>query len=207
MQINGNLDTSGRLTLHAGDTSIAIQASTCTPETDTLQQCFGQISLLLRSKSAPEQTIEISSFFLDGAATLYYGSLDAGATVSRHSILLSDVNNDGIADLLLWTGKEGAYGGPSYDVYLMDTTSGKFQYSAEFSELTVGYNGLFTTEGNKIKTVASSGCCVHVFETYELQNRLPVLIERLTEDSTDPNHPVKTKEVLVDGTLQKIHVE
>lgn len=206
MQVNGNLDTSGQLTLHAGDKSIVIQAPNCVLEAGSVQQCTGKVSLLIQ-EGTQQQVIEVASLFLDGAATLYRGALSKGAAINRHSLLLSDVNNDGVEDLLIWTGKEGAYGGPSYDVYLMDPSSGKFQHSAAFSELTIGYNGVFVVDGNRIRTVASSGCCVHIFETYDIQNNLPVLIERLTEDSSDPGKTVKTKEALVDGVFKKVHVE
>ena len=205
MQIKGKLDTSGQVVLIAGDSSISIRALKCMEETETLQHCIGEVELLVQAGGRPAQRIVLSSFFFDSAASLYRGPLHSGVVLHRHSLILSDVNNDGVEDLLVWTGKEGAYGGPSFDVYLMRTT-GQFELSEEYSELTVGYNGLFAVDGNLIKTVASSGCCMHVFETYEIRQNEEalVLIERVTEDNTDPAKPLKIKEALVGGVLKKI---
>lgn len=207
MQVNGKLDATGRVILQAGDISITVQTQHCIAEPETLQQCTNTIRLLIQGTHLPEQNLEISSLFFDSVASLYRGPLDSHTATRKHSFILSDVNNDGQEDLLIWTGKEGAYGGASFDVYLADPATGKFQYSSAFSELTIGYNGLFIIDGNKIKTVASSGCCMHIFETYEIQNNTPVLIERITEDSTNPANPTQTKETLVDGKLQEIPVK
>lgn len=204
MQINGKLDTSGQVVLVAGDSSLLIRAPRRMEETETLQHCTGEVELVVQAGGRAAQRIMLSSFFFDSAASLYRGPLHSGVALHRHSLMLSDVNNDGVEDLLVWTGKEGAYGGPSFDVYLMRPATGQFERSEGYSELTVGYNGLFTVDGNHIKVVASSGCCLHVFETYEIRQGEPVLIERIAQDDTDPAKPLKTTEALVDGVLQKI---
>lgn len=204
MQIKGKLDASRQVVLVAGNSSISIRAPKCIEEVETLKYCSGEIELLIQIEGKATQRIVASSLFFDSSASLYRGPLHAGAEVHRHSLILSDVNNDGIEDLLVWSGKEGAYGGPSFDVYLMRASTGQFELSKEYSELTIGYNGLFEVDGNLIKTVASSGCCMHIFETYEIRQGKPVLVERVTEDNTDPAKPLKTKEALVDGVLQTI---
>lgn len=49
---------------------------------------------------------------MDSNSTFYHGPLDDTYKKNRHSIILTDINGDGHEDVVVWSGKEGNYGGP-----------------------------------------------------------------------------------------------
>ncbi|WP_260304446.1 XAC2610-related protein [Xanthomonas euvesicatoria] len=102
----------------------------------------------------------------------------------------------------MWSGKEGSYGGPSYSAYLFDAAQKRPVFNQSLSDITVMANGLFSLKGNVLTSTSGDGCCIHVFDTYELKNNEAVLIERLTEDTNDPASPKKRIERLQDRKLQ-----
>lgn len=204
-QANGKLDSGGKTSLRAGDLDFEIEATSCRKETDLIQFCAGKTRISVHGDGRGfEQTLEVPSFYFDSANSVYRGPLDASYKIRGHSIVISDVNEDGKEDILIWTGKEGAYGGPSYDVYLFEASSGNYVHSADFSELTQGYNGLFFVEQGRIKAVSSEGCCLHVQDTFEVKGNKPVLVERITEDTSNPDAPKKTVERLLNGELKEV---
>ena len=175
------------LTLQAGDISIKLDLYNCVQETDTLWHCAARIELCVsRLKGVLRQTLELPSFYLSQDACLYRGRLDESYLLRAHSLILADVSGDGVDDLLIRTGKRAAYDGPSFDVFLMDDAAGQFIHSKEFSDLTIGYNGLFIASNGVIKTLATNGCSVRTFETYEVRANKPVLVDTITRDYSDP---------------------
>lgn len=205
LSINGTLDASGRVALAAADISLELSASGCREETDNIQYCAGPVRLSLAKEGGASQQIDLPSLYFDSQASLYRGAIDESYKLRGHSLILSDVNVDGHQDLLVWSGKEGAYGGPSYEVYLFEPSSGKFVHNQDFSDLTVGYNGLFFVEENKIRAISTEGCCLHVTDTYEVKENKPVLIKRVTEDDGDGEGPATKKvERLVNGEMKEV---
>jgi hypothetical protein len=151
------------------------------------------------------QTLQPESVFVDSNALAYRGPLDKAGQPDTHTFVMGDANSDGRDDLMIWSGREGAYGGPSFDVYLFDPATAEFKHNQPFSDLTVGYLGLFKVEDRRIKTATKSGCCVHVYETYAVEDNAPRLIERVTEDATKGEGDAQiTTERLVDGKLKEV---
>ena len=204
---NANFSKPGQLNVGLDDIAIEVNASSCTSMTDTNQHCEGDVKLTIKKADGTlDQTIALDSLYINTEATLYRygGPIDDSDKYNGHSINLGDVNNDGLEDLIIQTGREGSYGGPSYSVYLFDSTKKQFVYNEALSDLTVGVNGLFKIKDGKIVTIATSGCCEFTTETYELENNTPRLVERIVEDTTeDKDNPKITKEVLVNGKMQK----
>ena len=124
-----------------------------------------------------------------------------------HSFIISDVDADGFEDLILWSGREGAYGGPSFHVYLFDEGTGRLQSSEPFSGLTVGYVGIFGVDGRSIPANSESGCCTHIQETYKVEARVPKLVERITTEVEADGSAQVTTERSLDGKLQTVHEE
>lgn len=110
----------------------------------------------------------------------------------RHApdIVQADINGDSSPDLLVRTGREGSYGGPSFDVFLNDSKTGRYQLSKALTRLGVGRMPL-VYEGGLITTGAKDGCCLHVQERYRLEGECLLLIDRTTMDSRVDNTPTK----------------
>lgn len=204
-QVNGKLDDTGKVSLRAGNMAFDIFAAQCRELTEEVQQCTGPTRLVLRGvEHSFEQEITLASLYFDSQHSVYRGPLDEHYGAGGHSIILADVNADGKEDLLVWTGKEGGYGGPSYDVHIFDAAKGRFIFSQEFSDLTVGYNGVFRTDNGAIRATASDGCCTHIFDTYEISGNHPVLVKRVTQDTSNPSAPQTKTERLVKGQLVEV---
>jgi len=63
-------------------------------------------------------------------------------------IVVDDFNFDGMEDVALCNGANGAYGMPSFNVYLSNRAAGKFAYSPAFSEIAHGL-GMFDVVKDK----------------------------------------------------------
>ncbi len=103
----------------------------------------------------------------------------------EHSILIyEDMNFDGIKDIAINDGKNGCYGGKSYQVYLANKNGKGFRHSQEFSDLTEGYCGFFGIDEEKktLHTMTKSGAAWHEYRDYKVINNKPVVIKIYEED-------------------------
>nr|WP_242458190.1 hypothetical protein [Xanthomonas citri] len=55
-----------------------------------------------------------------------------------------------------------------------------------------------------LTSTSGDGCCIHIFDTYEIKKNEPVLVERLTEDTNDPANPKKKIERLQNGEMKEV---
>lgn len=206
-RINANLDNSGHLTITAGDYRLILSASECRREHDALKVCARSSLRIARGDDAPDQVLQLEGLYVSSKATLFSGPLDSfEARPSTPTFVLSDVDGDGEDDLILWTGNEGSYGGPSFSVYLFNKKTKLMEYSAEISALTVGATGLFKVKEGKINVSYKEGCCLHVFDSYELVAKEPKLTERVIEDTSGPE-PTAITEKLINGELRVVSRE
>ena len=122
-----------------------------------------------------------------------------GLYAEEYGFVFDDFNFDGEEDLAVCNGRNGGYGGPSYTVFIFDRRAGKFAESRSLSRLAEGvYLGLFFVEKKERRLVAfsKSGCCYHETEKYKMVHNRPVLVEKITEQSSSGDDP-KYYEVLV----------
>lgn len=201
---NAKPDDAGRLDVEAAGHRFTIEGCRLTRETDTVAHCEGDTHVVL-TRGGNSTTVMLTSLYLDSASTFYRGPLDADTAKKGHSFILTDVDGDGHDDLIVWTGRDGAYGGPSYDVLLFDPAAGEFSGAPAFSELTVGANSLFSIEGGRLLLSSTDGCCTRYFDTYAVEGREPQLVERVTEEREKSSESVRRKvERLVDGELKEV---
>lgn len=201
---NATPDDAGRLDIQATGHRLTIEGCRLTRETDTVARCEGDTHVVI-ARGEKATTVMFTSLYLDSGSTFYRGPLDADIAKKGHSFIFTDVDGDGHDDLIAWTGRDGAYGGPSYDVLLFDPAAGEFSGAPAFSELTVGANSLFSIEGGRLLLSSTDGCCARYFETYAVENREPRLIERVTEEREEGSEAVRRKiERLVDGELKEV---
>lgn len=197
------------LNVTADGVTLNMKASTCSSFTGEITVCNGGVQLTITNSSANIiQVIKPSAVFISNKYTLYDGPLTDVGVRGTYSFLLSDVNGDGNDDLVVWTGRDGGYGGPSFDVYLFNAAEQKYVYSQAYSDLTVGSTGLFTIENGKLKTIAKDGCCTHIFETYQAESGGPKLVERVTEITSEGSDKISVKtERLIGDRVTIVSVE
>lgn len=102
-------------------------------------------------------------------------------------LIFDDFNFDGQQDIAIRNGNEGAYGGPSYDIYVFNRTRNKFVFSDELSKLTHENLGMFKldTDKKRILTFNKSGCCYHIRSEYVVVPQKGLrLVKEFIEDAT-----------------------
>ena len=167
--------------------------------------CEGPGTLDIFKKGSGElfQRITMENMFIElnkkGETTVnlveVYGENNSG-------LVIDDANFDHHADIILRNGNNGAYGGPSYDVYLFDVEKQQFTLNAPLTELASSNLGLFEIDGKRktITTSTNTGCCWHQSSTYQIANNKPVLIAETTEEySEEKKAMVATTRELVGG--------
>lgn len=201
LTVNASFNDSGKLIVSAGNITFVLSTEECEKITEELVHCGrGATLTITTSEGTFNQILPLNSVYVDSEQTLYRGRLGES---NFHTFILADVNNDGLNDLMIQTGKDGGYGGPSYDVYLFDKKDFQFKPNKPFSDLTVGASGLFIVEDKALKAWAKNGCCEHFYFTYEIRNNQPVLVEKVTEVA-DGDVMNITTERLIDGTMRVV---
>ncbi|WP_420064606.1 lysozyme inhibitor LprI family protein [Pectobacterium colocasium] len=121
---------------------------------------------------------------------------------NNSGLVIDDANFDHHADVIVRNGNNGAYGGPSYDVFLFDVEKQQFTLNSALTDLASNYLGLFDIDekSKTITTFTKSGCCWHNWSTYQLANNQPVLIAETTEAySEEKRAMIATTRELVGG--------
>lgn len=178
---------------------VKLQIDNC--ETDT---CEGEAKILLVKKGQKKnfQTIEMANVLLElGADQKPTANLIELYGENNSGIIFDDYNFDGIEDLAIRNGNNGAYGGPSYDVYLFSKTKNQFVENAFLTELASNNLGMFTIDkkAKTIETFTKSGCCWHQTTRYKIVNNKPKKVYVLTEDAMngDGEKEITTTEILM----------
>ncbi|WP_372163600.1 hypothetical protein ACCP94_11730 [Xanthomonas campestris pv. fici] len=202
--VNAKLNGQGEISVNISGITFSIKAQGCSEDGPGVVLCNRSPVVEVSFPGAKSIALEPEALYVDSNSTFYHGPLDENYKKNRHSIILTDINGDGHEDVVLWSGKEGNYGGPSYSVYIFDPVQQRLVFNQSLSDITVMANGLFSVKGNLLTSTSGDGCCIHVFDTYELNNNEPVLIERVTEDANDPANPKKKIERLQNGEMKEV---
>lgn len=203
---NASLDAQGRLSVTVGDDwLLQLTVSNCTEFVDNVQRCDGGATVEIYGPQGIAQSLQVDTIYVNSAATAYRGVLTQGYQQHGYTFVLGDLNGDGHDDLMIATGREGGYGGRSYDVFLFEPNSGTFVRNEAMTELMKGANAPFSVNPDgSLELSFTDGCCLHVFETYRLQDSRAELVERVSEDTTDSNKAVTKTERLIDGQLKEV---
>jgi hypothetical protein len=172
--------------------------------------CEGKatVYLIKKNQTSPFQTIALDNFYLElGTDKKPTANIIELYGMNNSGVVFEDYNFDGTPDLALRNGNDGAYGGPSYDIYLVVKPSGKFVKNAALTTLASENLGLFTVD-NKAKTLETfnkSGCCWHQTVRYQVINNRPKKVYVFTEDAAgaDTEKVILTTEMLVNGRWSK----
>lgn len=109
-------------------------------------------------------------------------------------LIFDDFNFDGTEDIAIRNGNESSYGGPSYEVYVFNSTKKQFVISEELTSLAYENLGMFQTdsERKRLITYAKSGCCWHLTTEYTVVPKKGLLkVYELEEDATGGDERVK----------------
>lgn len=155
----------------------------------TVDKCsgFGKMSLYQKNTQKRVDAFESEdlNFYLDKNAKPTVNVVQLYGEYSP--LIFNDFNFDGSEDLAIRNGNEGAYGGPSYDVYVYHKNKKEFIYSEDLASLTRENLGMFEVDSIKkrIMTRSKDGCCYHETLQYQvLPKKGLVLVEELIEDAT-----------------------
>jgi len=123
----------------------------------------------------------------------------------RQSVLIhEDFDFDGRADLAIMDGQKSCYNGPSFQIFLRRGRG--FVKSREFTRLAQEYCGMFQVDAKakRLSTMTKSGCCWHLFESYDVVNHAPRLLESATESLADYSSYYLKRETTKHGQPTKV---
>jgi hypothetical protein len=173
----------------------------------------GQVSIYRKGSAAPFQTLTLKNLEVYKEQIAFKSRTDKRKRKlydDEYSFIFGDFNFDANEDLAICNGRNGGYGGPSYNVYLYNVESKQFVESVNLSKLTEGsYLGLFFVKPKQRQLVAysKSGCCYHESEIYRVIRNQPVMVEKIIEEASGSDAEgyfvVITRRKLVNGKWTK----
>ncbi|MFP3597368.1 XAC2610-related protein [Chryseobacterium sp. SIMBA_029] len=159
-------------------------------------ECSGKAVIDLRDKKTSNIFQTLTSEDLN-----FYLKEDQKPTVNiiqlydeQSPLIFNDFNFDGTEDIAIRNGNESSYGGPSYDVYVFNSTKKRFVMSEELTSLAYENLGMFQTdsERKRIVTYAKSGCCWHLTTEYAVVPKKGLVkVYELEEDAMGGDETVK----------------
>ena len=117
-------------------------------------------------------------------------------------LIFDDFNFDGSEDLAIRNGNESAYGGPSYDIYVYNSTKKQFVFSDDLTSLVTDNLGMFETDHKRKRliTYSKSGCCWHMTTEYEVvPNKGLRKVHEFEEDAMNSEYVTVTIRNLVNN--------
>ena len=169
--------------------------------------CDGKSTIILYDKISEKELQTFNSADLDFSLTAKQdariGWLELGKYQSP--ITFGDFNFDGTEDLAIRNGSNGAYGSPSFDIYL-SSRDGKFTLDKTLTKLASENLGMFDADKNKkqISIEQKSGCCYHKTTSYSLEPKKGLTeVSSVIEDATIGDDVVVITQKLIAGKMQR----
>lgn len=166
------------------------------------EECGGKASIDLLDKKNSKKFQTLRSDDLN-----FYLNKDQMPTANiiqlyneQSPLIFDDFNFDGTEDMAIRNGNESGYGGPSYDVYVFNSTRKQFVPSEELTALAHDNLGMFNTdsERKRLITYSKSGCCWHLTTEYTvLPQRGLFKVYELEEDATGGDKVKVTKKEFI----------
>lgn len=171
--------------INDGSTTYAVLITVAKCESN---ECSGQGTVVLYDKASNTifQTLKSEDlyFFHEGLLSPTVNVIEIYGEQSP--LIFDDFNFDGNEDLAVRNGNNGSYGGPSYDIYLLNTATRQFEINSKFTELASINLGMFETDREKQRLITfnKSGCCWHITTEYEVSDNNLVKVYEVEEDAT-----------------------
>ncbi|WP_145860247.1 XAC2610-related protein [Pedobacter suwonensis] len=169
--------------------------------------CSGKATIIIYEKVTDRETdifhSEDLDFGLIATQNAKLGWLELGKY--QTPLIFGDFNFDGLEDLAIRNGSNGAYGSPSYDVYL-SSKENKFLKSEELTKLASENLGMFDFDKKRkqIATHQKDGCCFDKTVNYKF-NAKNILYEdsSVIEDSSIADIVTVITQKNVDGKIKR----
>lgn len=178
----GMPDATGALELRLGDAVIAMRSAGCADRGGGL--VCRDVQLQVSTPTLRRQTLSLPELWLPeagragrSASAGYRGSLDGGFVDGWYGIVFSDIDADGHEDLMVWSGRDGSYGDPSYTYYLYDAKSRRLVENTALAELVEGHSLSRIVDG-RLYAWYRSGPCDRGEKLIELHNVIPRIVAR-----------------------------
>jgi uncharacterized protein YecT (DUF1311 family) len=172
---------------------------------DTTREGPGRVLVFVKGSATPLQTITMDNIF----ASLGKGGQPLTNTAKLYDyqglINVGDFNFDGHEDFAIQNGNNGAYGGPSYNVYLYSPSTERFQLSQSMTDLIASTLGFFDVDTKKklLTTLSKDGCCFHTTTAYTVVHDDPIPVSREIEDATKSDkYVLVTTQLMINGKWQ-----
>jgi hypothetical protein len=185
---------------------VLVQVASCggAEQNNDPNNCSGaaRVSLYRKGAKSPFQVLRLPNVEIYKDTIAYNPKINEkprGLYEEEYSFVFQDFDFDGRDDLAICNGRNGGYGGPSYNVYLFNNRLRQFVENRRLSKLTEDkYLGLFLIEPKKRRLLAfsKSGCCYHETEVYKVLNGRPILVEKEIEDATGETVVVTTRKLI-----------
>ncbi|WP_152540827.1 XAC2610-related protein [Luteimonas huabeiensis] len=178
-------DADGSLQLRLGDTSIEMQSDGCIDRMVNILIC-SNVRLAISTPELSRQTVFLPEVWLpkalrpdrDPPAIIgARGSLEAGFSEGRNGIILTDIDEDGHEDLMVWSGPDGSYGDPSYTYYLYDPQARRLVENTALAALMEGHSLSRIVRG-RIYAWYRSGPCDRGEKLIEVHDAVPRIVAR-----------------------------
>lgn len=143
----------------------------------TVQDCDGEKCSGSGTIELKDKRTSASLQILTSDGLYFYLNKDQQPSVNviqlydeQSPLIFKDFNFDGSEDIAIRNGNESSYGGPSYDVYVYNSTKKQFVSSEELTALAYDNLGMFQTDSvrKRLITFSKSGCCWHLTTEYEI---------------------------------------
>jgi hypothetical protein len=184
----------------------SISVSTCEDGT-----CEGKGVITLTDKMGkPVQVLRSADlyFFLDSTQRPTANIIQLYNEQSP--LIFDDFNFDGQEDLAIRNGNNSGYGGPSYDVYVFNSSKNKFVLSKELTVLATENLGMFETDHktNRLTTYGKSGCCWHITTEYSVVPKKGLVkVGEVTEDATGEKVIITTRKLVNNKWVKTVRKE
>lgn len=189
-------------TLHIQGARLSFELQTQGCDDEMPSVCHGNNMVKIRDADRRiVDSLGLSTVVVNKKDLLFDGIPDSGFINHGYTLISTDFNADGLADLAVRSGNSAGYGGASYTVFLFDASRHVLTYSRPLSELTEDpYLGLFRVEAGRIRVATKSGCCDSEESVYVVDGIAPRLVQQATKrTSADTGAITVTTRTLVDG--------
>lgn len=161
---DGQPDAHGNLTITLTKATFQAQLDSCEDDHATSTTCR-VLNGVTVYQAGLTQLLPVTQLLLYSPTHYIYGG----------TVTMTDLNGDGHDDLMLWTGRFGNYGSPSYNFYLFDSRIGKYVENHELERMTEG-NDFELTGKNQFKMWWKSGACLRGERILEMRGMRPVIV-------------------------------
>ncbi len=169
--------------------------------------CSGKATIIIYDKVSDREVNTFHSEDLDFGLTETQNAKLGWLELGKYQtpLIFGDFNFDGLEDLAIRNGNNGAYASPSYEVYL-SSKENKFLLSKELTKLASENLGMFDID-KKTKQIAihqKDGCCFDKTINYKFDAKnVPYEDSSIIEDSSIADNVTVITQKLVDGKIKR----